>query len=278
MTNVRKRPELNLVKKDHRFTHGHKKELVQLFTEEEMMPEKLKQPVEKVKNACIPCAVSGRPANTNKLSLKHVNKRFNVEVQADFLTVKCDEGKYEVLNIVYTSTGYGERAVVESMSSEVMMSKLQEYWICRHGSPKLFSAYPEFCQYFFVKYLNGHVIKVNQRPARLSHKNGRVERSNSTFKSVFEKISKENSKADIELLISTASFVTNIIFGRSKLNSFQLVRGFQPSFPGLPAKTATQDLLDAHIQINACRAIEKAIRSRIPNTITRSMTDKGDKI
>lgn len=108
MYNIVKRPELNLVKKAHFFTHGNKHDLVRLFTKAGMMNQKVKKEIEKVTSSCISCARSGRPTNANQLSLKHVNKECNDEVQADFLTVKYREGKVEVLNIVDAGTGYGE--------------------------------------------------------------------------------------------------------------------------------------------------------------------------
>lgn len=42
-----------------------------------------------------------------------IHNNVNIEVQADFLTAKTDKGKYEILNIVDTSTSFGERRIVE---------------------------------------------------------------------------------------------------------------------------------------------------------------------
>lgn len=137
-------------------------------------------------------------------------------------------------------TGYGEGAVVTSRRAEAIMSKFEEYWICRHGSPKEFSADPEFFQPFFIRYLSRHNIKANERPARSSHKNGWVERNNGLFEIVFEKLTKEKTKADIHLLVEIASFVTNIIFGRSTLNSFQLAIGYMPGIEGVPQMLLSQ--------------------------------------
>lgn len=72
--------------------------------------------------------------------------------------------------------------------------------------------------------------------------------------------------------------MTNLIFGRSKINSFQLARGYMPSIAGLPSKTLTQDRLEAHIQMTASRAIHKAAKSRMPKNFARSMIKEGDKI
>lgn len=86
----------------------------------------------------------GDRQNTNKLSLEQVNQDYNVEMQADFLNAKTTDGKYELLNIVDASTDYGERSIVTSRGADVMMPKLEEYWLCRHVSPQYFSADPNF--------------------------------------------------------------------------------------------------------------------------------------
>lgn len=145
ISNTNKRPEINLVKKVHRFAHGNKKEISHLFTEASMMTYKLEKNIDKVTSSCIPFASSGRPTKTKKHSLKHVNKEFNTGVQADLLTVKTQEGKYEVLNIVDTSTVFGERSVVQARCANVMMSNFEDSWPFRHGPPEHFSADPEFC-------------------------------------------------------------------------------------------------------------------------------------
>lgn len=175
------------------------------------------------------------------------------------MTVKFRDGKYEILNVVDTGTAYEERIMVESRSAKTVMAKFEEIWLCRHGAPSNFSADPEFCQTFFTKYLAGHGTRVKERPARSSHKNGRVERSNGVFKSIFEKMAKENTTADIHLTIARVSLPSNIIYGRSKLNSFQLVRGYLPGIAGLPPKILTQDVLNAYTQTSAYRAINTAM-------------------
>lgn len=47
MANIKKRPELNLVKKIHRFTHGNKDELTKLLTEAGMKTERMEKAIKK---------------------------------------------------------------------------------------------------------------------------------------------------------------------------------------------------------------------------------------
>lgn len=103
----------------------------------------------KVTSSCNPCAGSGRPANPKKISLKHVNRESNMEVQADFFTIKLGNDNYELLNVVDCSTACGERAIVNSRSADSMLIKFDEIWLCLHGTPAEFSADPELCLTFF---------------------------------------------------------------------------------------------------------------------------------
>lgn len=159
----------------------------------------------------------------------------------------------------------------------MMMSKFEECWLCRHA-PGHFSADPELCQTVLVRYLGGHGVTVNERPARSPHKNGRVERRNGTFNYIFEKLSKEHTKADVTLIVARASFMTNIIFGRSKLHSLQLARGYMTSVVGLPKQVLTQDVLQTRIQVTGCRAIRKAFKTPMPSSGLQSIFETGDKI
>lgn len=104
MSNVSKRPEIKIFKKLHRYKHENKKELTTLFKEAGMFSSKIEKSIEKVTAACIPCALSGRPTNSKKLSLKHINKKFNIKVQAYVLTLKAGHKKYEALNVINLST------------------------------------------------------------------------------------------------------------------------------------------------------------------------------
>lgn len=143
-----------------------------------------------------------------------MNKDFNHELQADFVTIKVKENNYEILNIVDVGTANGERIVMPSRDAKIMMQKLEERWICKHGAPKTFSADNEFCRPFFVHYLNGHKVDVKIRPARSSNKNGKVERSNSVFKQMLNRMARELTNASVNLLIARASLMTSLLYGR----------------------------------------------------------------
>lgn len=67
MANLVKRPELNLVKKVHRYTHCNAKELSMLFEEAGMLTPKIEKAISKVTSACIPCVSNGRPNQSKNI-------------------------------------------------------------------------------------------------------------------------------------------------------------------------------------------------------------------
>lgn len=104
-----------------------------------------------------------------------------------------------------------------------MIFKLQDSKIYLHIWQEYFSAYMNFFQPLCTRYLVEKNIKVEQRQSGSLQNNGIVEKSDNQYKSVFEKLEKENKTANIALTVERPSFFTNTMFGGSKLNEFQLV-------------------------------------------------------
>lgn len=144
MSNVVKRPDLNLVKKVHRYTHMTAEEMREFFREAGILTDGLSEAADRVHAACDICTRTGIAVERRKISLTHVNEAFNEEVQADFVTVYIRGEKYEVFNVVDTGTAYGERAIAPSRTAECMQNLFQCEWLYHHGAPRCFSADPEF--------------------------------------------------------------------------------------------------------------------------------------
>lgn len=238
----------------------------------------LSQACAKVYNACEICVSSGNPSIRKKVSLTHVNTAFNEETQADFVIVYIRGIKKEVMNIVDMGTNNGERKIAPSRNAQNMMQIFETEWLMRHVAPKQFSADPEFCRTLFKELLRGHGIQLNARLSRSCHKNGKVERNNGVFKTVLEKISKENTDASDELLIARESLLTNLLHGNSGVSAFQLTRGYSPSIVGLPASVVSQEMIDAHTEVCANRALHRVLKSRSPKLVRSAMLKKGTRI
>lgn len=61
--------------------------------------------ITKVCDACDICAKNGRPKNSRKISLTHVNEAFNSEIYVDFLLFTLRKAKRVIMNITDTGTG-----------------------------------------------------------------------------------------------------------------------------------------------------------------------------
>lgn len=105
-----------------------------------------------------------------------------------------------------------------------------------------------------------------------------MERKDQSIKRIIEKIDKENSQDDQHTTIARATFFSNIFSGSTILSSFELVKGYSPSLLGIPTKVISQEILDAHKEQVATRAIQRLLKARSPNTPTAHMLPQGRKI
>lgn len=275
MMTGRPRDTLTLVKKMHRLTHPTAKEMERILRDAGHPQQGLTGICHKVHDACELCVSSGQPAPTRKISLTHVNEGFNSSVQADFVMVYIAEQKHVVLNVIDAGTNYGEREIVESRNTRTMKSSLEKNWLYRHGAPDRFSADSEFTTAQLRAFLESHGTEVLPRPTRSSAKNGKVERNNGLFKSILARLSKERTEATPHMLVARASFMANLFHGNSVLSAFQLARGYSPAVLGIRSSVVTPELLTAHVETKAIRALQRVSRSNARCLVTPDMIKSG---
>lgn len=275
MANIHGRKELSLAKKIHRYTHATATEMKHIYHTANQLTEPLAQAFDKVYTACEICCSEGRPFHAKKISISHVNEAFNQELQADFFWITIQTQKAIVLNMVDAGTRYAERIIASARNAETMTSLIDQHWFDRHGAPAAFSSDPEFQAPILTKFLQRHKINIRKRPSRRHNKTGIVERNNGVFKAIFYRLAKEQSTASASALVSRASFLSNLFVGSNTLSAFQLARGYTPSVLGLPPTIVTQDILDAHCEQVALRAIQKLLRSRNNHTIPANILKPG---
>lgn len=278
MTTTDERQEIKMAKQVHKFGHAGVSDMIKMMKPSGYDGQRIKEACIKVHQACAICAASGRPANRKKLSTTHINAAFNEEIQADFLYVYIREKKYEVLNIIDLGTKYGERIISQSRTAEKMKETFETKWFYNHGAPRRFSADQEFCRPVLHRFLSKHNILLNPRPSRSSHKTGRVERNNGVLKTVLERLQKADTAAPPEALLARASFLTNLIRGSRVMNAFQMVRGYSPSILGIPRETVSQELIDAHIDRESTRALERMMKLKSPKQIDTTLLQPGTKV
>lgn len=288
LANFVSRYDINLAKKVHRYSHGRESEMISLFQDAGILTEPLKMACKKVVDACDACKGSGRRGIKKKISLTHVNQAFNEEIQVDFATIRFKYTNHEILNNVDAGTKYGLRLIVQDRSAKTMKKLLENtasvasnsnnQWFFEFGAPKNFSPDPEFTPGVMEEFLQLHNVVLKQRPARSSNKNGIVERQNGVFKMVMERLSNHYKTSDVDEVVARASLFTNLIIGSNILSSFQLAKGYSPSILGMSRNFVPQELLDAYVEINAARAIQKILKGRTARVEQRSALTPGREV
>lgn len=264
--------------KIHKFSHAHPDDIREILRDGGKLDAASSHACDEVFESCLVCAGTGRPAQHKKVSLTHVNSKFNEEIQADFCVVYIRGAKFEVLNMSDTGTRYGERTISSTRSADAIKTIFEENWVYQHGAPKRFSADPEFCRPVFQRFMAEHGVTVLPRPSRSSHKNGRIERNNGVFKLIVERIALSDTKASPRTVIARASFLANCIRGSKKLSAFQLVRGYRPAISGIPACMVSQEMIDAYISHESTRALNRMMTARMPTELTPDVLPAGTPI
>ena len=259
-----KRTPLVFCKRIHRYTDAHPDELRNICKDAGIMDNLLDDAITRVSEACQVCCKNGRSKPSRKVSLSHVNAAFNEEIQVDFLFVNLKGQNIVILIITDTGTGYSELIIAENRTAQVIVRVIEQSWVCRHGAPKALSADDEYNRRPILDYLRTHEIQFKARPARRHNKTGIVERKIGVVKSILYKLNDEVSTAAASSIVARAAFLSNLFSGNRLLSSFELARGFSPSIIGIPPSVVPQELLEAHREQVAIRALQRIAHSRAP--------------
>ena len=72
--------------------------------------------------------------------------------------------------------------------------------------------------------------------------------------------------------------MANLFHGSAILSTFQLARGYTPSILSMPSCMVTPEVLEAHMESVAMRAIQKEVHSKIRNVEPHSSFEKGMRV
>lgn len=103
---------MTLVKRIHAATKALVSEIIRICKVTELMKGGVEKAIKKVHAQCKVCTKSGEPIPSKNISISHVNKALNEEVQGDFMFVRIRQTTYTVIHYVDTGTGYSEDTVV----------------------------------------------------------------------------------------------------------------------------------------------------------------------
>lgn len=167
-----------LAKRLHRLTHAHPDELIALCRRAGKSSPEIEEEVRKLSENCIVCSNSGFPAPSKKISISHVNKALNVEIQIDFTFCEIRGSQYTVLHIVDTGTGYSEGAITNDRNAGTIVYTVEMEWLHRHGRPERLSADDELNSKAVRRFASSQGIAYKPRPVRRHNKTGILERKN----------------------------------------------------------------------------------------------------
>lgn len=272
------RRPLAFSKKLHRFTHAPADEIKGLCRTAGILDDDLSRAIDIVDKECEVCAKNGRPASIRKISLTYVNAAFNLEVQVDFTHCTIRGDKHTLINMTDRGTGWSVMKIVDRQNIETMKRSIECDWFCMHGAPDTLSADDAYDKPEFHQFLKQHGINYKPRPARRHNKLGAVERKNKTIKAIIHRLDCEVTNANAETIIARAVFLSNLFSGSRKLSSFQLAKGYTPSLLGVPNSRISIELLEAHKEQAATRALQTLLNSKNPTHLQRDILKSGDHI
>lgn len=269
---------MTLAKRMHNLTHDHPQQLIRLCKDAGWLNPELEKAIITVTENCASCAMTGPPSPSKKISISHVNEQFNSEIQADFTYFRIRGEIYPALHVVDVGTGFSEVRLVETRRADNLLSELDMAWIYAHGSPDVLSADDEFNRPTIRKELAARAIGFKPRPSRRHNKCGVIERKHGTVKRILERLAKADNDSKPKLLVAKSCFLSNCLYGSKIMSAFELAKGYVPSIVGNPTRKIPQDLLDAHKQQAAIRALNKLLRGRRTTTLSEADIKEGDRV
>lgn len=270
---------VTLAKRIHNATHASAAQTLQLCRDAGWNDKELQNAITNTCEMCEVCAKTGPPAHSKKLSLTHVNQNFNDEIQADFLFAKIRNETFTVIHYVDTGTAFSEGTVVTDRKASTVITQFDALWLYKHGAPNALSGDDEFNRRPITKALSERGVVFRGRPSRRHNKVGIVERKNGTIKRILERLQMdEKSEDNARTIVKKAIFLSNVFSGSSIMSAFELTRGYTPSILGKGSQAVTEEMLKAHKQQEAVRAIHRLLRSRNPKVINCTAIKEGDKV
>jgi len=267
-----------LGEKLHRYTHATVEEMVKICKMAGILNEKIRQALQEAFESCEVCCRTGRPKDSKKVSITHLDSAFNASVQVDFFFPYVQDKTITVFHARDRATGYSELEVVPSRDLSAAALAFDRMWMSRHGAPSSVSGDPEFNRSAFKEMLSEHGIQFDARPARRHNKLGSVERKNGVLRPIIQRVSMQSPDLDLHTIVARSNFLGNIFRGSRLVSSFEHVRGYAPSITGLPQSMVTEDMLREHKERVAGQALCRLLSSKVPNVLTQQLVPEGTKI
>jgi len=262
----------------HRYSHATVEEMKRICSMAGILDSTLSRALDDTVAQCEICCRTGRPKTSRKVSLSHIGDAFNQSVQVDFFFPKIRGITRTVLHMRDRGTGYSEIEAVPTRDLDDAATSFDRTWISRHGAPATVSGDPEFNHFAFKNLLKSHDVKFEARPARRHNKVGTVERKNAVLRLILQRLLLQCPDTTVSSLIARANFLGNLFSGSKVASSFEQARGYSPGLCGIRHSIVPPELIEAHQEQVASRALQRLLSSKSPQLLTPDALPKGTKI
>ena len=192
----------------HERTHASPASLRMLIERNGLWDNALTEYIRKLCADCTICVRTGRPLPSRKVSLSHIDAKFNSTVGVDFFFWSRDPSHtVPCIHAMCMGTSFSEAEPVPSREMEQAARIFESLWIHQHGRPVHAAYDPEFNSASFVEMLSKHGIVQQPRPARRHNKMGRVERKHHTIKLILSRIALTNPGATDRWIVKFGIFL-----------------------------------------------------------------------
>jgi len=262
----------------HTFTHLTTRDMKEICTRAKILTPVLAQALEAVFDKCTSCKSTGRPVHSRKVSFSRVLAAFNDHLQVDYLFIR-ELGNLPILHLTDVGTGFSVTVLMISRDMQDASQMISTRWFDVHGPPKHLSGDPEFNNETIHALCSTYDVLYDARPARRHNKIGSVESANAAIRLFVQRLLKDEQhyrktrnrfQSDYEVL-SHATFLKNVLYGSKKLSSFEMAKGYTPAICGLSQSQFSSELLRAHQEQVARRALHEFIHSRITATVSSDL-------
>jgi len=258
----------------HAFTHYTLEDMLTICKQANVLTPPLVQALQLSIKKCTSCGTTGRPHNMKKVSFDRLLREFNEHVQVDFFYI-VEISKNPILHARDKASGFSATIIVPSRDMIVATKAYRKIWVNIYGPPATVSADPEFNNRTFRDDLSVDKTTFEPRAARRHNKTGSVESRHGPLRIMAQRLKKDaeylHSSHGIsppaEEILARSTFLCNALRGNSKLSSFELAKGYQPSILGLPQTSVSKEILDAYREQQSKRSISRLLQSKNPSLI-----------
>jgi len=258
-----------IVDKVHKHVCGHSNytDIKLLLDRNDLWNSDVQKYLENILETCSECHATALPAQSRKVSLSSMSRKFNDVVCVDHLFL--DE--FKVFHAMCAATRYSTGAVVQDTSMESSIEAFEAHWISQFWPPKDVLFDPAFDNSIFKSYTDLYDISSRPIPPRRHNKNA-IESKHRIIRDIFIRIKAANDEKieplSVPILIQQALRISNDLYGNDTMSATELAKGYtRPIGNGNAPKIVPDDIQAAHDQLMAKRKLNVILRSKATSDI-----------